>query len=370
MASPAHPPEFVHTCPVCNRPVKPGYKFCEVCGTRIPSLYTCSKCGTQFLHPKKFCDLCGTPFNLEENKEPDEENPPEPEREELPEPDQPSVPEPAEETPRQPESNDVPEPDEEERPQRYEKKAPGHYPQEIREPDTDELLRLYGEDEGEEEKPESSHKQKAASQKQLKEKNPVASRPSARGSAEAVEDALFFPDKEPAPVKPFFPKLKIIGLGVVLIVVLAAFFFIGLPMLTGNGGANAPGSVPGATTTPTAQPVIVNLTETPAPVNRALMPLPTQQIPTDQKYFFQVQTNPVTSTISVNFIGSAGAGSITSADVKVTHEDGSVTTGIIQPLKGVSDITLAGSTGINRVEIIAKMSSGATYRVYDDLLHL
>ena len=31
-----------------------------------------------------------------------------------------------------------------------------------------------------------------------------------------------------------------------------------------------------------------------------------------------------------------------SADIKVTHPDGSVTTGIIQPLKGVNEITLDG----------------------------
>ncbi len=62
MGNPASNPEFRRTCPVCNRPVRPGYKFCEVCGTRIPELLTCSKCGTQFTHPEKFCDLCGARF--------------------------------------------------------------------------------------------------------------------------------------------------------------------------------------------------------------------------------------------------------------------------------------------------------------------
>ncbi len=45
----------------CNRPVRPGNKFCEVCG-RGSELLTCSKCGTQFTHPEKFCDLCGARF--------------------------------------------------------------------------------------------------------------------------------------------------------------------------------------------------------------------------------------------------------------------------------------------------------------------
>ena len=93
-------------------------------------------------------------------------------------------------------------------------------------------------------------------------------------------------------------------------------------------------------------------------------------IPSNQKIYFQVQKNPVTSKISVIFAGSAGEGSIKSADIKVTHPDGSVATGIILPLKGVTEITLDGSKETDRVEIIAQMSSGGTYRVYDELVPL
>ena len=93
-------------------------------------------------------------------------------------------------------------------------------------------------------------------------------------------------------------------------------------------------------------------------------------IPSGQKLYFQVQKNPVTSKISVIFAGSAGEGSIKSADIKVTHPDGSVATGIILPLKGVTEITLEGSKETDRVEIIAQMSSGGTYRVYDELIPL
>jgi hypothetical protein len=69
-------------------------------------------------------------------------------------------------------------------------------------------------------------------------------------------------------------------------------------------------------------------------------------------------------------LGSAGEGSIKSADIRVTHPDGSVATGIIQPLKGQSEIILEGSEETDRVEIIAEMSSGETYRVYDELVAL
>jgi len=47
-----------------------------------------------------------------------------------------------------------------------------------------------------------------------------------------------------------------------------------------------------------------------------------------------------------------------------------VTSGVLLPLKGVSEITLSGSKDVDRVEIIAKMSSGETYRVYDDLVFI
>ncbi len=72
MEDPSSPPKFRRTCPACNRPVEPGYKFCETCGTRIPELSTCSKCGTQFMAPVKYCDLCGAPVIPGKVPEPDD----------------------------------------------------------------------------------------------------------------------------------------------------------------------------------------------------------------------------------------------------------------------------------------------------------
>jgi hypothetical protein len=128
-------------------------------------------------------------------------------------------------------------------------------------------------------------------------------------------------------------------------------------------------------TPPTSQPNIVTpipTITTPfvklTPASGALVPQPTQTIPTGQKVFFHVQKDLITSKISVIFTGSAGTGSISSADVRVTHPDGSMTTGSILPLRGVNEITLAGKKGPDRVEIIVKMSTGETYRVYDNLV--
>jgi len=409
MGNPASPPEFRRTCPACNRPVRPGDKFCEVCGTRIPSLATCSKCGTQFIHPKKFCNLCGAPFILEEIPEPDVEEIPEPEVEEIPEPDveeilEPDVeeiPEPDVEEIPEPDMDEVPEPDTDEVPEQYEdeipepdtdevpeqyedeipepdtdeipepaeEETPEQYEDENPEPDTDELLEQYGEEYGDDETLESYHTPKPTSPIHHEAIKPVTVPAlQRRGSSETVDDALFFLDKGPVPAKPPVNKIRIIGGGIALITILAVVFFIGLPMLTGSGGFSTHSNPTAAEIISIPGQTIATLTVTPTPVSGALVPLPTQLIPKDQKFYFLVEKNPITSKISVIFAGSAGEGSISSADIRVTHTDGSVTTGIILPLKGLNEIILKGSKETDRVEIIAKMSSGETYRVYDELV--
>ena len=390
MGNPPSHLDFMHTCPTCNRPVRHGDKFCEICGTRIPSLSTCSKCGTQFIHPKKFCDLCGAPFILEEVQEPEADEIQGPGLEELPEPDSDEVPEPEEELPEQaeedtpapgadeteetdaeeiPETDEdvVTEPDGKEIPETAKAKTPIQYHGEIQEPDTAELLEQFGEEYSDDETLESLHKVKPASLIQPTTKKPITVPASQRREiAKPVDDALFLLDTKPAPAKSPTNKIIIIGGVIGLITILAVILFIGLPVLMGisvfNTNSNpAPAEI---TPIPTITTPIAKLT----PASGALVPRPTQTIPTDQKIFFQVQKNPITSKISVIFTGSAGTGSISSADVKVTHADGSVTMGVILPLKGVSEITLAGSKEPDRVEIIAKMSTGETYRVFDDMV--
>jgi hypothetical protein len=371
MQNPASPPKFRRTCPTCNRPVEPGYKFCETCGTRIPELSTCSKCGTQFIAPVKYCDLCGAPVILGEVPEPDdspehseeentglvEDQTSERDEEEIPEPD----------------TDELPEDNDEENIVPAEDETPHHYKKEIQEPDTDELLDKYGKEYGKDETLESYHKPKPPSPIKHEAKKPVTvPAPPERGSSETVDDALFLsPGKPEAPAKSLVNKTRIIGGCMVLIAIIAAVYFIGLPMLTESGGFSAHSNPPAAEITPIPGGTIPPaLRETPAPASRALVPLPTQLIPSSQKLYFQVQKNPVTAKISVIFAGSAGEGSISSADIKVTHPDGSVATGIILPLKGVTELILEGSKETDRVEIIAKMSSGGTYRVYDELVPL
>ncbi len=237
------------------------------------------------------------------------------------------------------------------------------YQEEIPEPDTDELLEQYGKEYADDETLESSHVPNPMPPILPKTKKPVA----VPAPPETIEDALFLsPVKQPgSAAKPWLTRTRIVGGCVVLIAIVAIVYFVGLPMLSAQGNLPAGEITPLPTISGTTPPT---LTVTPTPVSRALVPLPTQLIPSGQKLYFSVQKNPVTQKILVIFAGSAGVGSIISADIKVTHPGGSVATGIIMPLKGVPEITLDGSKEADRVEIIAHMSDGKAYRVYDQLV--
>jgi hypothetical protein len=270
-----------------------------------------------------------------------------------------------------PDTKEVPVDIEEETIKPAEITSPHQYNEQIQEPDTDELLEKYGKDYDPDETLESSRKPKVRSPV-----NPEAKKQApgfvqrTRGSA--VDDALFLsPERQKAPAQSRVNKNAIIGGCVVLIAIIAAVYFIGVPMLTGGGGTGPDNPADTVNTplpvTTIAGTISPTMTETPT-ASRDLIPQPTQTIPSGQKLYFQIQKSPITTRIMVTFAGSAGHNSIKSADVTVSHPDGSVSTGILQPLKGISEIILDGSKGTDRVEIIALMSDGESYRVYDALV--
>jgi hypothetical protein len=361
MQEPASPPKFTRTCPACGRPVEPGNKFCATCGTMMPVLLTCSKCGTQFIEPLKYCDLCGAPLILEPGNSPEysEEENTGPVEDQTSEQDNGEIPE--------PDTDELTDDAEQENIITARQETPHHYQKKIQEPDTDELLEQYGKEYAEDETLESTHVPNPTPSTLPKAKKPVAvPAPPERGPSETIDDALFLsPVKPGSAAKPRLTRTRIIGGCVVLIAIVAIVYFVGLPMLSAQSNPPVGEITPMPTISGTNPPT---LTVTPTPVSRALVPLPTQLIPSGQKLYFTVQKNPVTQKILVIFAGSAGVGSIISADIKVTHPVGSVAAGIIMPLKGVSEITLDGSKEADRVEIIAHMSDGKAYRVYDQLV--
>lgn len=358
MEDPAKGEDYIHLCPHCRKPVPPGFKFCEVCGAKITSMLTCSKCGTQFVHPKKYCDCCGARFVPKEildaegaAGEPAEEDAVQPAAGEATGAEDA---EPAEEEPAPEEyEEEVSEPEFEGEPEPAEDPVPDRKKAGIAVPDTQELLEKYGKDYDDEDTIDSARRVKKLGRNE-------------RGIQKTGTGALVPAERERRPARRSAGSTRMIaGGGIALIAILAAVYFIGLPLFAGTGGPGAgPAPTPGpaVTVTPETPPVII-----PDPAPGALVTRPTETVP-DQKYYFSVKKNPVTYRITVIFIGSASPGTITGADVKVTRSDGLIGTGTILPLKGVSEIFLNGSDGADRVEITAKMASGKTYRVYDALV--
>jgi hypothetical protein len=179
-----------------------------------------------------------------------------------------------------------------------------------------------------------------------------------------------------APAKPAGKMPLIIG-GIVLLLILAAgAWFVGLPMLKGGLPGAAPAQPPiattpepiPATTLPATMPPLPD-PATPLPTTKApLAPEPTQVMPKNQEVFFNVEKDQVNAKISILFQRGPGENLISAADVKVTYPDGMVKTGTIRPSTGQTELIIPGTKGVDRVEVIARMHSGQMYRVKDELL--
>jgi hypothetical protein len=361
----------------------------------MPELSTCSRCGTRFVTQVEVCELCGAPIipgeagepdrapvssekepaGSVEDLEPEAEGSPEfPEEEdagpgevqeteeEIQEPEaafpkdtQKSIPwrsnRPSHDHPKEIREPDSTSPRDDRKSTRLKPvKAPRDYPKEIREPDTDALLEQFGSEYDENETLESSRTQKTGTD----------------GDVRFFTQGIRYPRvKLPA------ARTWIIVVCIVAAAIVIAGLFLGLPMLAGYGGNSTHGNQTAANFTPlpsrtgTIPPAQVT---TQGPASGSLIPQPTQQVPAGQNFFFQVRKNPMTRKISVIFTGSSGAGGVSSAAVRVTRPDRTVMTGTILPLEGVNELSLDGSGEADRVEIIAMMPDGATYRVYDGLI--
>ncbi len=48
-----------HRCPQCDHPVRPGDRFCAMCGHPLQRTTTCPECGAQVPEKARFCTACG-----------------------------------------------------------------------------------------------------------------------------------------------------------------------------------------------------------------------------------------------------------------------------------------------------------------------
>lgn len=333
------------TCTVCGSQVEPGHKFCESCGAKMEEFPACRKCGARFIVPVKFCESCGTPVTPQEKPRlivteslVDEPDPETDDEEELFNETEPTLPQ--EKT--RVIITESPEPD----------------------PETE----LDDEEEffiGPEPAPPA---------RQLIIKNAPAPSPPIPDIPDDIPNKAPAPAPLKVPAKAPMNKMLIIGGIVILLVVIAGVFFVGLPMIKNSSAGSVPPPVQETqadmqTQAPEVVQTVMPTVITPVPTTPAnsLVPLPTVKPPKNQEVFFQVQKNQVNTGITVLFVGGPGANSISSAEVRVTHPDGTVVTGTIQPSKGIMEVTLDGSKETDRVEVIVKMFTGQTYRVIDEL---
>ncbi|NMB79339.1 MAG: zinc ribbon domain-containing protein [Methanomicrobiales archaeon] len=349
-------PGTLRICPACHNPVEAGHKFCETCGAKMPELPCCSKCGAQFLAPVKFCEMCGTPV-LSAGEFPGHEAGPDtglPEPEYLTEagPEQESFAEPAFVA-------EVPEPLPVEP-----VTAPHDIPAE--EPDLPEVVPEKIPPAG---KP---HPQKAPA---------AAAGPDPLAPAFSGLSSL--PD-QPGPKKPETQKspsrLPLAAGAVVILIILAAgVYFVGLPMLRGGGPAPGLITAPPPVSTPVpampeppAEKTIAApqppQTPEPTPTPDPLVPVETQLMPKSQEVYFDVQKDGVTNEITVLYQRGPGENVLRKADIRVTYPDGTVRTGSITPSVGETEFHVIGSRETDRVEVIALMHSGQAFRIKDVLV--
>jgi hypothetical protein len=150
-------------------------------------------------------------------------------------------------------------------------------------------------------------------------------------------------------------------------------------MLSGKGSLQTnPGvqSLPTLVATSTPVPTQASSAATPNVVpatpashrTASLVPGPTDRLPNDIAVTFQVDKDAINGKITVMLTGGQGRTVIRDCLVTVTHPDGTMVTGVISPNKKVNEITLEGTKGTDRVEVLVTYYSGDQYKVIDQLM--
>ncbi len=182
---------------------------------------------------------------------------------------------------------------------------------------------------------------------------------------------------EPAPAVVTAPRLStpgnrklLIGAGAVVLVLVA--LYLALPIITGstpeplrflNGGSGA-AHVPAVANT-----TMVNYRSEDAPVNTVLLTAgPTQALPEGTQLFIQADKNSINAEVNVQFTGGPGQGLVKDNQVILMRSDGTVTQGTLDFNQRLSEVSLQGSRGTDRLQVIVTLRSGVTYTIMDKLM--
>jgi hypothetical protein len=292
-------------CQKCGSPVTPGMKFCESCGAKIEASPACPKCGAAVAPGVKFCESCGALVD-------------------------PAAPAEVAETPAKPSVKA-------EEPVKVEEKKTIPVP---------------------EEKPVPPAPQVKAEEKTAPAPAPVKE----PAKIETVKEVA----KETGSKKPASRTTLIIAGIIILALLGAAVYFVGLPMLSGSGtplptqqqpqvtAGQGSSSSASSTTADASQAGTVSLTAGPTdvpPANRALI--------------IDVERNAISHDITVTFQGGEGQYGVRELAITLTRSDGTVETKSLTHLERGSSSILKGTEKSDRVEVTANFYNGETYKVID-----
>jgi hypothetical protein len=183
------------------------------------------------------------------------------------------------------------------------------------------------------------------------------------------------PEPAPAPRAASPPHSAVnrnllIGAGVAVLVLVGLFAL--LPMINGSpvpfpGFQNVSGGTTAGNATENGS--TINYRGSDVPVNTVLLTAgPTQVMTEGTQLFVQADKDSLNAEVSVQFTGGPGQGLVKDNRVILTRSDGTVTEGKLDFSQRLSEVSLQGSRGTDRLQVIVTMYSGATYTIVDKLM--
>ena len=203
------------------------------------------------------------------------------------------------------------------------------------------------------------------------ESSPVVPSPVVQKTVQPVSIPEPVPPTEPSPRSIFSQKRRVlVGTGVLIVVLIALYLII--PMIASpsqspthsqnerGGGLLFPNSSDTTTVDYRSQNTRIN--------TATLTTDPTQILPKGNEFYLEVEKNSITAEINVKFGGGPGQGFVKDNQVILTRSDGTVTQGKLNFDQQLSEITLQGTRGTDRLQVIVILESGATYTIMDKLI--
>jgi hypothetical protein len=157
--------------------------------------------------------------------------------------------------------------------------------------------------------------------------------------------------------------------GVIILAVLgAAVYFVGLPMLSGSGTPiqNPPVS-PVTTNSGSSSETPVTAAVTSQAGTVSFTPGPTQIPPSNRVVNLEAERDPISSLVTVTFRGGEGQYGVREIQVTLTRSDGSSETKSFKPTTVGSGVTIQGTPKTDRVEATSYFYNGEQYKIIDQI---